>query len=188
MCYGFHSRTLWIVKLHTDSTNGVSSPARKGNHHEETFDHRPRHLCPVPVSVWLACGNERTCKQLGCSLPGKHTERLPGPARSASPPQPGIPHSKRSACRGSGSGKPARRMGSSEDPHEAASVHRPGASATESMLARMWAVHQSGPPSPSTSPSGSRQALALVPMGSTFFVRRGLHSGFRARSTKSRVV
>src|SRR2546425_10563839 len=112
ICYDYHSSTASIVKIHLDSTNDVSLPARKGKHHEETTDHRLRHLCTVPVSVWLISGNEHAFKQCGSSYRGtdrhcKHAERLPDPARSANPTQSGVPRSKRSAHRGSGWGKPA---------------------------------------------------------------------------------
>ena len=106
------SRTLSIVKPHPDNTNDVPLPARKGKHYEETPDHRLRHLCPVPVSVQLTCGNEHAFNQSGYSLHStdrhrEHAERLPGPARSASPTQPGVPRSKCSTCHGSGWGEPA---------------------------------------------------------------------------------
>ena len=162
-------RTLWIVKLHPDSTNDVSSPARKGNHYEEPADHRLRHLCPVPVSVWLTCGNERTVKQCACSVHGKHAERLLRPGRVASPTQSGVSRGKRSACCGSGSEKPATRRSSRNEAHQTASGHRMGARTTECMLAPMRAAPQPEPVSSSTSPSGSRQAL--VPMGSASFLR-----------------
>jgi hypothetical protein len=112
---------------------------RKEKHHEETPDHRLRRLCPVPVSVWLTRGNEHAFNQSGYSLHStdrhcKHAERLPGPARSASPTQSGVPCSQRSAQRGSGSWKPATRRRSGKEAHQTASVYRPGASAAEIML------------------------------------------------------
>ena len=108
-------------------------------YHEETPDHRLRHLYPVPVSVWLACGNKHTCLAFnysyhGFNHHGQHAERLPGPAQSASPTQSAVPASRRSAQRGSGSCKPATNKRSGKEAHQTASVYRPGASATEIML------------------------------------------------------
>src|SRR5438270_9952334 len=96
---------------------------RKGKHHEETPAHRLRHLCPAPVSVRLTCGNEYAFEQSGFSFHGtychcKHAERLPGPARSASPTQSGVSCSKRSACLGSGWRKPATSRTSKTEAHQ----------------------------------------------------------------------
>jgi hypothetical protein len=149
---------------------------RKGTHHEETPAHRLRHLCPVPVSVRLSSGYEYPFQQFGFSLHTdrhcKHAERLPGFARSASPNQSGRPRSKRSAHRGSGWEKHATRRSSRKNAHQTASVHRPGANAAESLLAQMWAALQPEHPYSSTSLSGSRQALALIPRGSASFMRK----------------
>ena len=152
-----------------------SQQERKEKHHEETPDHRLRRLCPGPVSVWLACGNERTCKQSSYLLHStdrhcKYAERLPGPARSASPTQSGVPRSKCSAHCGSGQRATSRR--SRKEAHQTASVHRPGANAAESLLVHRWAAQQPGPPSHSMSLSGSRQTLALIPRGSPSFRKK----------------
>jgi hypothetical protein len=79
----WHSRTLSIVKLRPDKTNDVSLPAPKGKYHEETADYCLRHLCPVPVNVWLTHGHEYAFEQFSKSLysidrPGYHAKRLPG--------------------------------------------------------------------------------------------------------------
>jgi hypothetical protein len=85
-------------------------------------------------------------------------------------------------------GEPTTSRRSRKDAYQTASVHCPGASATNSVLARMLVAQQPEPPYPATSSSGSRQALVLVPTGSAFFVRRGLSRSSHACRTKERVV
>jgi hypothetical protein len=158
------SRTLSIVKLHPDSTNDVSSPARKGKHHEKTPDHRLRHLRPVPVSVWLTCGNEYAFNQSSYSRHStdrhcKHAECLPGPAQSASPPQSGVPCSKCSTCHGSGWEKYAASRRGATEAHQTAPVHRPGANAAESLLAQMWAGNSQDNRLPQRASRGQSESL-----------------------------
>src|SRR5207253_1057347 len=115
---------------------------RKEEHHEETPAHRLRHLCLAPVSVWLTCGNEYAFNQSSYSRHStdhhcKRAERLQGFARSASPPQSGVPYSKCSTCHGSGWEKYAASRRGATEAHQTAQVHPPGANAAESLLVHM---------------------------------------------------
>ena len=161
----------------TERTMSHHQQERKGKHHEETPAHRLRHLCLAPVSVWLTCGNEYAFNQSSYSRHStdhhcKRAERLQGFARSASPPQSGVPCSKCSTCHGSGWEKYAASRRGATEAHQTPSVHRPDANAAESLLAHMWAALQPELPSFSRSLSGSRQVLVLIPRGLASFMRK----------------